>query len=124
MPATMSTREKINRVVDQIKRSTGQEEADAARRANWRFLSFLLTKIELEDEDQPDNAEPLYVSTYNISTTGLGFFSRAEYEPGRKMRITLEIDDEKVEVSATVVHSTRALGMYKTGVKFDLEEDA
>ena len=118
MPSTIETTESIERLLEQIERSTGQTPEADAKRASWRYEWVVPATVELAD-----SPESLFVTIQSISAQGLGFCSPRTFEPGCKLIITIETDegDDLLRIPATVIHSRESIGMPIVGVSFDLD---
>ena len=120
MPKVTEVRKHINRLLEQIERSTNQEPRPDARRASFRYVWPAHATVELVDPD--NSSEPLFVTLGHISRDGLDFRSSRRLEPNEKVLLTLETDEGELQIPATVAHSTVSVGGFVVGVKFDLED--
>ena len=110
----------IDRLLEQIERSTNQESRPDARRASFRYAWPAHATVELVDPD--NSSEPLFVTLGHISRDGLDFRSSRKLQPDQKVLITLETDEGELQIPATVVHSTESVVKFVVGVKFDLQD--
>jgi c-di-GMP-binding flagellar brake protein YcgR len=114
----VETKSHMVRLVEQLRASTAQEDRQEGRRKNWRLV--FATPGSLEVDGEAKSSEPIYITTRDISSGGLGFLCRRPLEIGRKLVLYIETDNGEVEVAGTVRHCTATVGMYKIGVEFDL----
>jgi len=115
------TRRQMERVIEQIKRATNQETRSEWRRGQCRVQ--FATPGTVSHNEPSHSSQPIYISTYDISVGGLGFFSSRDLHPGEKLLVAIETDFGDLEIPATVMRSTGTLGHYRIGVRFDLEND-
>ena len=108
----------IDRLLEQIERSTNQESRPDARRASFRYAWPAHATVELVGPD--DSSEPLLVSLSRISRDGLDFRSSRWFQLQQKVLISLETDEGELQIPATVVHTTESGVRFVVGVKFDL----
>ncbi len=120
MLTVTEVRKRINRLLEQIKRSTNQEPGSDARRASFRYAWPARATVELVVRD--NSSEPLFVSLGHISRDGLDFRSSRRLQPEQKVLVTLETDEGELQIPATVVHSTESVVRFVLGVKFDLQD--
>ncbi len=122
MKMTVETRTQMKSLIEQLRAATSETGTiDAGRRANLRIVFGANGVIRAGDEG---DVEPVYITTRNISETGLGFISRHAFEPMQKVLVTMDIDGAEVELFATVVHCTSTLGgMMKVGLQFILKDE-
>jgi c-di-GMP-binding flagellar brake protein YcgR len=116
----VETKSQMRRLIDQMRASSEQPDRSDGRRGQWRLILASPGIVEIEDTEGSD--EPIYVTTRDISTEGLGFLTRKQLEEGQKLIMNIETDLGEVEIPATVMHCTQTVGMFKVGVKFDLIE--
>ncbi len=115
----IKTRDQIKELVVEIKfLATRQNQPSDPQRKFVRFRFEL--PLTVESEDDP-SANPADGAMLNISADGLCFTSYQWFEPARKISITLQTERKHYKISATVIHSSRFLALYKIGVKFNLE---
>ena len=114
------TKAQMREFLRQIKGSGGQVQTSDGRRASWRLSHSAPGSIEISE--QPENSEPIYVMTRDISAEGLGFLSHQNLEEDQELFLTIETDGGELEVPGTVIHSTVTVGGYKIGVKFIFED--
>lgn len=69
-------------------------------------------KVEVADGSQA----PLFLRTYDISMTGIAFFSRNEISRGTRLRLIAENPEEAVE--ATVTQCTKVINGHRIGATF------
>ena len=119
MPSAIEVRNRVQCLLEQIERYTGQKQAPEIRRATWRRV--WATSGTVEFVDFKGYYEPLYITTYTISAHGLDFRSPRRPKPGCKVLINLQTDEGELQIPATVMHSTESVGMPVTGVSFDLD---
>lgn len=118
MPETPQVTKNIERLLQQIKLYTGQEEVSLAKRdTGWHMWA---TPATVEFVDPKYSSEPLYITTRTISAQGLDFRSPRRLKRGCKVLITLETAEGQTQIPATVMDSTESIGMPIVGVAFDL----
>lgn len=117
----VKTHKQMETVIARIQQTTHQQEHSDMRRDQWR-LRFGTPGTATQDDGLPVS-EPIYISTQDISTGGLGFLANRELKSGQKLLITIETDFGDIEIPATVMHSTTTIGGNKVGVRFDLGDD-
>ena len=110
---------RIGRLLEQVELSTGQKPATDHRRVSWRYTYSTSVTVTLVDPDT--SSEPLFVTLQHISADGLDFYSSGKFRRGQKVLITVETDDDDLQIPATVVHSTASAGRPIIGVRFDLQ---
>jgi hypothetical protein len=120
MPKMTELRKRVNRLLEQIERTTGQKPQPDARRASFRYAWPARATVELVVRD--NSSEPLFVTLGHISRDGLDFRSSRRFQPGQKVLVTLETDEGELQIPATVVHSTESVVRFVVGVKFDLQD--
>ena len=120
MPKVTEVRKRINRLLEQIERTTGQKPQPDARRASFRYAWPAHATVELVDPD--NSSEPLFVTLGHISRDGLDFRSSRKLQSDQKVLVTLETDEGELQIPATVVHSTESVVRFVVGVKFDLQD--
>ena len=113
-------KERITRLLEQIKGSTNQEPQSDARRTSFRYAWPGHATVELVETDNA--SEPLLVTVGHISRDGLEFRSPGKLEPDRKVLVTLETDEGQLQIPAIVVHSTESVGRPIIAVKFNLPD--
>ena len=118
MPSAIEVRNRVQWLLEQIERCTGQEQLPEIRRAVWRRMWAARGTVEFVDFK--DYSESVYITTRTISAHGLDFRSSRMPKPGCKLLISLETDQGELHVPGTLVHSTQSVGMPITGVLFDL----
>ena len=117
----VETQSQMQTLIEQLRCFTDQEErTDESRRRSWRLMYAAHGVIDYSESESDSNNEPIYITTRDISPTGLGFLTKQELQIGQKLIIFLDTDFGQVEITCHVVHCTPTIGMYKTGVKFDL----
>ena len=110
----------IERLLEEIERTTEQTPVSDARRASFRYVWPGHATVEFVD---PDNwFEPLLVTVGHISRDGLDFRSPRRFQVDQKLLITLDTDEGQLQIPATVIHSTQSVVKFATGVMFDLED--
>jgi len=120
MPKVTEVRKHINRLLEQIERSTNQKPQPDARRASFRYAWPAQATVE---PVEPDNSsEPLFVTLGHISRDALDFRSSRRLQREQKVLLTLETVEGKLQIPATVVHSTESVVRFVVGVKFDLQD--
>ena len=119
MPKVAEVTKSIERLLEHIALSTGQKPASEYRRASWRYKWTAPAAVKLIDSN--DSSEPLYVTTRTIFAQGLDFRSPRMLDRGCKVLITLETNEGELRIPATVMHSTKSVGMPIVGVAFDLD---
>lgn len=115
----VKTREQMEYVIEQIKQTTESSDIPDKRRANWRLMYGMQGTVM--EEDQVNGTDPIYVTTRDISVEGLGFLTSHKLERGQHLVITIDTEFGDLEVTGQVVHSTRTIGGFKVGVRFDIE---
>lgn len=70
----------------------------------------------------PSLTKPVFITIRDLSAGGSEFLSPHALVEGQKVNVTLELENDDVEIPATVVHCTGTIGMFKVGVKFDLPD--
>ena len=120
MPTIIHLKDQIQRLLRRVKFHTGQSDKSEWRRDNFRLIWKVPAQVQLLDHYEI--SEPIDVWTGTISASGIDFRSPCSLKRGQKVLITLETDDEHVQVRGIVVHSTDMISRHKIGVKLDLEE--
>ncbi len=118
MPQVAELTKHIERLLEQIERTTGQKAVSEARRASFRYIWLAPATVKLVDSQSP--SEPLLVTLGHISRDGLGFRSSRRLQPDQKVLVTLETDEGELQIPATVVHSSESVTGFVVGVRFDL----
>lgn len=113
-------KERIDRLLKQIELSTGQKQIPDTKRSPWRYTWVVPATAEVVGSK--DLSEPLHITTRTISAEGLDFHSPSMLEPDTKVLIKLDTDEGKLQIPATVIHSTVSVGMPLVGVTFDLAD--
>ena len=110
----------IDRFLEEIERSTGQNSVPDGRRSTRRhdWTGHLVVKFM----DYDKSSEPLYLTTRRISPVGLDFLWSGQMEIGKKVVIVFDTEDGELEIPGTVMHCTGSVGRNIIGVKFDLDE--
>jgi hypothetical protein len=116
----VETKSQMRRLVEQLRATSEPPDQSGDRRGGWRLMFAVLGVIEVEENIGNNN--PIFITTHDISDEGLCFLTHNKLEIGQKLLMNMETDLGDVEVSATVIHCTGTVGMYKIGVKFDLIE--
>ena len=117
MPTVAELTKSIERLLEQIRSATGQEQGPLAKRAIWRHK--WATAATLQVLDSEDSSEPLYVTTRTICAEGLDCYAAHKLERGCKVLINLGTDEGELQIPATVKHSIDSVGMPIVGVTFD-----
>ena len=110
----------IERLLEEIERTTEQAPVSDARRVSFRHVWPGHATVEFVGAD--NLSEPLFVTVGHISSDNLDFRSSRELEPGEKVLVTLETDQGQLQIPATVSHSTGSVAGFTVGVNFDLED--
>ena len=118
MADVLDVKKRLKRLLEQFELSTRQKQVLDAKRSLWRYT--WVTRATVEFTNSKDSSEPLHVTTSTISAQGLDFRSHRMLERDCKVLITLEVDKGKLQILATVIHSTESVGMPITRVIFDL----
>jgi len=118
-PQVAEVTKSIERLLEQIQRSTGQTPEAEAKRATWRYKWAAPATVEFVDPK--DSSGPVCITTRTISAQGLDFCSPNRPKPGCKVLINLETDEGELQIPATVVYCTESVGMPSVGVRFDLD---
>ncbi len=113
----IETPAQMQKFVDSLYNITQQRYAAEIKRKQWRLT--YITNGEVTIQSQPES-QPIYVTTKDISTDGIGLMTKHQFQPGQKLTICIKTDGGDVEFTGTVVHCTPTVGMFKVGVKFDL----
>ena len=108
----------FERLFEQIKRASGQEQVPIAKRATWRHK--WVAPVTVEFVNSKGSSESLYAATRSISAGGLDFRSPRMLERGLKVLIFLDTHEGQLQMPATVKHSTESVGMPIVGVSFNL----
>ena len=120
MPQVAELTKQIERLLEEIERTTEQTPVSDTRRASFRYVWPGHATVEFVD---PDNvSEPLLVTVGHISRDGLDFRSQRRFQVDQKVLITLETNEGQLQIPATVVYSTQSVVKFATGVMFDLED--
>jgi hypothetical protein len=114
----VETKDQMYKMMDQLREYYPQSILPEHRREEFRLVMALPARVELLE--RKGVGDPIYVTTSDISTEGMGFLSPKKLEIHQKVVMNIETDIGEVEVAATVVHCTGTVGMNKIGVKFDL----
>ena len=107
MPSSIGVRIRIQWLLEQIERRSGQEQIPEIRRAVWRRMWAAPGTVEFVDFK--DYSEPVCITTRTISGRGLDFRSSRMPKSGCKLLISLKTDDGALQIPATVVHSTESV---------------
>jgi len=116
----IETRSQMERVVKQMKKAAKAVEKSEWRRKHWRLNVDVPGTVEMQEN--PKTADPLTITTRNISEEGLGFWSDQPIPKGCKILATIETDQGTVEVRGSITHCTGIIGRFMVGVLFDLIE--
>ena len=117
------TKARIERLLEEIGRSSGQRELEEARRKDWRYTWAVPATVQVVDsDDSQGSSEPLYVTTHNISTENMDFYSPQELDLGCKVIVTLQTEEGQLSIPGTVLHSISSVGKPLVAVTFDLDE--
>ncbi len=117
MPDVAELAKHIERLLEEIERTTGQTPVSEAKRGSFRYVRLAPATIKLVDSQSP--SEPLLVTVANISRDGLDFRSSRRFQLQEKVLISLETDEGELQIPATVVHSTESGVRFVVGVRFD-----
>ena len=115
--ARIETTAQMQKFIDELYNLTEQKEASEIKRKQWRLTYTTDGDVKIQSEIA---AEPIYITTEDISVSGLGFVTKHQFHPGEKILIRIETDKGEIKIAGTVVHCTPTVGMLKVGVKFDL----
>ena len=107
----------IERLLEQIERTTGQKPVSEARRDSLRYIWLAPATVILVDSQSP--SEPLLVTLGHISRDGLEFRSSRRIKVDQKVLVGVYTDEGELQIPATVVHSTESGVRFIVGVKFD-----
>ena len=113
-------KERITRLLEQIKGSTNQKPQLDTRRTSFRYAWPGHATVEFVETDNP--SEPLLVTVGHISRGGVDFRSSRKLESEQEVLITLETDQGQLQIPATVMHTTESVLKFVIGVKFDLHD--
>ena len=117
------TKASLERLLEEIRISSGEQELDEARRRTWRYTWVAPATVEMiKAKDSEGSSEPLYVTTHNISGESLDFYSPQALETDSKVVVTLETQEGELSIPATVVHSISSVGKPLVAVRFDFDE--
>ena len=119
MPQVIDVTKRIERLLEQIERTTGQKPVSEARRDSLRYIWLAPATVILVDSQSP--SEPLLVTLGHISRDGLEFRSSRRIKVDQKVLVSLETDEGELQIPATVVHSTESVSGFLVGVAFDLD---
>ncbi len=117
MPQVAEVTKHIERLLEQIERTTGQKPVPDARRASFRYIWLAPATVKLVDSQSP--SEPLLVTLGHISRDGLEFRSSRRLKVDQKVLVGLETDEGELQIPATVAHSTESGVRFVVGVRFD-----
>ena len=120
MPKVTEVEELVNRLLEQIERSSNQAAQSDARRASFRYVWPGHATVQPLDPD--DSSEPLLVTVAHITRDSLDFRSPRRFQIDQKVLITLETDQGQLQIPATVVHTTESVVKFIIGVKFNLHD--
>ena len=107
----------IERLLEEIERTTEQTAVSEARRASFRYIWLAPITVKLVDSQSP--SEPLLVTLGRISRYGLDFRSSQRLEVDQKVLVGLDTDEGELQIPSTVVHSSESVAGFTVGVKFD-----
>ena len=117
----VKTHKHMSAVIARIQQTTHQRKHSDTRRHQWR-LRFGTPGTATAD-DGSVSAESIYISTQDISASGLGFIANRDLKPGQTLLVTIETDFGDIEIPCTVMHSTVTIGGHKVGVQFHLSDE-
>ena len=118
MPDLADLKERVEHFLEQIALATEQKPLSEVRRASWRYTAAVFATLESADPNDP--FDPLHITTTFISADGMQFRSSRTFDRGDKVLITLDIDQDPLQIPATVIHVTTSVGMPIVGLRFDL----
>ena len=107
----------IERLLEEIERTTEQTPVSEARRASFRYIWLAPITVKLVDSQSP--SEPLLLTAERISRHGLDFRSSRRLNVGQKVLVSLDTGEGELQIPATVVHSIESGVRFIVGVKFD-----
>ncbi len=113
----IETTTQMQKFIDELYNLTNQEESSEIKRKQWRMTYVTDGQVNV---DSKQSCEPVYITTKDISVSGLGFMTKQKFQRDQKLIIRIETDSGEVELEGTVVHCTPSVGMYKVGVKLNL----
>ncbi len=113
----IETTSQMQKFIDELYALTNQKGASEIKRKQWRLVYVTDGKVNV---DSQKCCEPIYITTKDISVSGLGFMTKQKFQRDQKLIIRIETDSGEVELEGNVVHCTPSVGMYKVGVKLKL----
>lgn len=94
-------------------------------KADWQRRHCRLTMDASGTTDQkasPTGADPMEVTTHDLSAHGLSFLSEYPLPENQHLTIAIETGDGEIAVPATVCRCAETFGMFTIQVRFNLHD--